>query len=178
MPNALGLYNLPYQSHTVQIRPICDDCEMQDPEVQFNTYQQELDNMAYETTAVSVEHLYKLYEEKINQQTQTRQEDYMTEWNTPISYPCFNPTKTKIEDSVKAKTRYVVCADEKAPWMRIKENPTEELAFMTSTGIQTDEILPLHPSKNKALEADRAKMRSMQEEIDSLKGLLMKLLKN
>lgn len=151
---------------------------MQDPEVQFNTYQQELDNMAYETTAVSVEHLYKLYEEKINQQTQTRQEDYMTEWNTPISYPCFNPIKTKNEDSEKIKTRYVVCADEKFPWMRIKENPTEELAFMTSTGIQTDEVLPLHPSKNKALEADRAKMRSMQEEIDSLKGLLMKLLKN
>lgn len=159
-PNPLGISGLAYEAHpTTKIAALGPDYPLLGGPIQSPTsLSQHLSSVAFSATSMSVDDLVRVYEQQLKSPLLPQAGDSVT-----------RPREAGL------KVRYVACTDQAMPWMKVKENPSEEVRFVQSTAVQTDEP----PADTARFAGTRsAEQRALQEEVNALKSMMVHLLKN
>lgn len=74
--------------------------------------------------------------------------------------------------SPATSTRYVACIDQHFPWLQVKDKKAEQVSFVQSSSVETDQCSGLYASSV----ADKQEIARLQTKVDTLKALVIKLL--
>lgn len=111
------------------------------------------DNLASKKKELTVEELTKLVGERLK----------------PASPFLSSVVPRPSEKPFSTKTRYIVCSDRKFSWIQVSEE-SDSAVFIQSTGVQTD-------GGEDSISTDHDEQRrKLQNEVDALKALVVKLL--